>query len=58
VKNEFVSFRKVTLFFYEGPDANKKSQMTLLVCSKRKRKRDNAADCEGPRIVKTRTISL
>ena len=58
VKNEFVSFRKVRLFFYEGPDANKKSQMTLLVCSKRKRKRDNAEDCEGPRIVKTRTISL
>jgi hypothetical protein len=56
VKNEFVSFWKVTLFFYEGPDAIKKSQMTLLVCSKRKR--DNAADCEGPRIVKTRTISL
>ena len=30
--------------------------MTLLVCSKWKR--DNAADGEGPRIVKTRTISL
>jgi hypothetical protein len=56
VKNEFASFRKVTLFFYDGSDMNKNSQMILFVGSKRKR--DNAADGEGPRIVKTRTISL
>jgi hypothetical protein len=57
MKNEFVSFCKVTLFFYDGPEVNKKSQMALFLCLKWKR-RDNAADGEGPRIVKTRTISL
>jgi hypothetical protein len=44
--------------FDDGPDINKESQMTLSICSKWKR--DNAADGEGPRVVKrpTRTISL
>jgi hypothetical protein len=39
--------------FYDGPDVNKKSQMALFLCL-----RDNAADGEGPRNVKIRTISL
>jgi hypothetical protein len=52
VKNEVVSFCKVTLFFYDGPDVKKKPQMALWLCSKQ-----HAADGESPRIVKTRTIS-
>lgn len=57
VKNAFVSFRKVTLFFYDGPDVNRKSQMTLSTeCSKRQR--DDSEQDEGPRTVRTRTVSV
>jgi len=51
VKNEFVSFRKATLFFYDGPDINRKASFTLWVDSN-KRKR---ADGDGPKIVRART---
>jgi hypothetical protein len=40
VKNKFVSFRKATLFFYEGTDVIKKTQLTLLR-EGLKRKRDD-----------------
>ncbi len=38
VKNEFVSFRKASLFFFEGKDEEKKRQMTVPM----KRKRENS----------------
>jgi hypothetical protein len=38
VKNEFVSFRKATLFFFEGKDEEKKRQMTVPM----KQKRENS----------------
>ena len=55
VKNEFVSFRKATLFFYDGPDINRKASMTLWVVSN-KRKRDNGG--EGRKTVRARTFFL
>jgi hypothetical protein len=55
VKNEFVSFCKVTLFVV-SPDVNRKMQMTLWLRSKQKR--DNSGDGERPKIVRTGTFSL
>ena len=55
VKNGFVSFRKATLFYYDGPDVNRKSQMTLVECLKRKR--GGGCEAEGPNTVRTRTDS-
>jgi hypothetical protein len=42
VKNEFMSFWEVSIFFQGGPDVNKKAHMTLFSCSRWKR--ENAAE--------------
>ena len=55
VKNGFVSFRKATLFCYDGPDVNRKSQMTLVECLKRIR--GGGCEAEGSNTLRTRTDS-
>lgn len=55
VKNEFVNFRNLTLFYYDGSDVNKKSQMTLWPRSKRKR---DGGENGGKKVVRTRYIFL
>ena len=57
VQNQFVNFRKATLFFYDGKQKDKIQKMTPL----RKRKRDDAEQGKGkrePKIVRTRYIYL
>jgi hypothetical protein len=62
VKNEFVNFRELTFFYYEGQDKNRKSAMTLYSLKPDKRKRkDGDGDNEpepGPKIVRRTFIYL
>ena len=46
VKNEFVNFRELIFFYYEGQDMNRKSAMTLYSLRPYKRKRDKDSDDE------------
>ena len=55
VKNEFMCFRKMTLFYYDGSDLKKKAQMILRTRSKRKRDGDENG---GKKIVRTRYFFL
>jgi hypothetical protein len=56
-KNEFVEFRKVTLFFYDGRDSKRISSLTLDTNRKRK-DREEEEEKDRPKIVRTSYIFL